>query len=85
MDLGAGVVWRPGQMKDVARTLPLARYYLPPEWLTVSCARRRLRFGGSRVFFGDICYRRPSLPRLVANGVSTLFLRGEHKITSRAK
>eukprot|EP00903_Cladosiphon_okamuranus_P015357 g14183.t1 len=34
MDLGAGVVWRPGEMKDVARTLPLARYYLPPEWLT---------------------------------------------------
>ena len=36
MDLGAGVVWRPREMKDVARTLPLARYYLPPEWLTVS-------------------------------------------------
>lgn len=36
MDLGGGVVWRPREMKDVARTLPLSRYYLPPEWLTVS-------------------------------------------------
>lgn len=36
MDLGGGVVWRPKEMKEVARTLPLARFFLPPEWMTVS-------------------------------------------------
>ncbi|CAM9542434.1 unnamed protein product [Scytosiphon promiscuus] len=34
LDIGGGVVWRPRQMEEVWRTLPLARYYLPPEWIT---------------------------------------------------
>ncbi|CAN0189870.1 unnamed protein product, partial [Laminaria digitata] len=34
MEIGGGVVWRPREVDDVARTLPLARYFLHPEWIT---------------------------------------------------
>ncbi|CAM9303760.1 unnamed protein product [Ectocarpus sp. 13 AM-2016] len=34
MEIDGGVVWRPREVKEVARVLPLARYYLPPEWMT---------------------------------------------------
>lgn len=35
MEIDGGVVWRPREVKEVARVLPLARYFLPPEWMTV--------------------------------------------------
>lgn len=38
LELGSGVVWRPTEAKEVARTLPFARYFLPVEWITVSDA-----------------------------------------------
>ncbi|CBN77901.1 expressed unknown protein [Ectocarpus siliculosus] len=34
MEIDGGVVWRPREVKEVARVLPLARYYLPPEWIS---------------------------------------------------
>lgn len=38
LELGSGVVWRPTEANEVARTLPFARYFLPVEWMTVSDA-----------------------------------------------
>lgn len=76
MDLGAGVVWRPQEMREVARTLPLARYYLPPEWLTVSYVKRphvcQLGFVVVAVVAPVV---HPS-PHLLANGIPSFVLCG---------